>query len=85
MGNIKGKSGVFTPAQESLYENLIGGISKDIGRMEGDSLSVAFKISQIYREKLYGVEGYQNIYDLVKDKFGLSRGICNNYICPREI
>ncbi len=83
--NAEGGSGAFTPAQESLYKNLIGGIAGDIGRMEGGSLSAAFKISRIYREKLYGVEGYRNIYDLAKDKFSLARGTCNNLIniCSR--
>lgn len=79
------KSVVFTPAQESLYENLISGIAKDISRTEGGSLSAAFKISQIYREMLYGVEGYKNIYELAKDKFGMARSTCYHFIdvCSR--
>lgn len=70
----------FSSAERERYRTLCEEIGKEISKVEHAALSIALKINMIYRNKLYQVGNYANIYDMVSAEFGLGRASCNNYI-----
>ena len=71
---------VFTKEEKTLYRRLLKGIDSDITKVQKSYLDIAFKLHQIYNSKLYEIDGFKNIYDLAKTKYGLARGTCSDYI-----
>lgn len=76
---------VFTEQEKKLYGTLRKGINNELCKVEKSYLNIAFKLNRIYKEKLYKLGDYQNIYDFAKSEYSLARGTCNNYIniCAR--
>lgn len=55
-------------------------ITIEIGKVEQSFLNIAFSIFWLHDNVGYKPLGYDNIYDLAKDRFCISRGTCCNYI-----
>lgn len=70
----------FSATDYRNYDKFCNAINKDLTKIEGAFLSIATNLYNIYTKELYKIENYENIYDMASEKFGLSRGSCNNYI-----
>lgn len=55
-------------------------IQKELHAINKSMLGIAFNIHWIYENNGYKLDGFQNIYDFAKEKFGISRGTVSNYI-----
>lgn len=48
--------------------------------MENSYLQTAFALHAIYKNKLYQLDNFKNIYDFAKENYSIARGTCNNFI-----
>ena len=48
--------------------------------MENSYLQTAFALHAIYKNKLYRLDNFKNIYDFAKENYTIARGTCNNFI-----
>lgn len=55
-------------------------ITEAYKKMEGCYLSTAYALHNIYKNQLYKLEGYKNIYDFAKENYNIARGTCSNFI-----
>lgn len=69
-----------TAEEKRLYNLYKKQIDKAYKKMEGCYLETAFALHSIYRNKLYKLEDYKNIYDFAKENYSIARGTCNNFI-----
>lgn len=76
---------IFSKQEKQLYKMLLRRIDSELRKVEKSFLIIAFKLHRIYKERLYKIGDYQNIYDFAKNEYSLARGTCNNYIniCER--
>lgn len=71
---------IFSPENVKAYEDYCNGIDKEIGKVNISYLAIATKVYAIRHKKLFQIENYANVYDMAQEKYGFSRGTCNNYI-----
>lgn len=70
----------FVQAEKDIYKKELKFITRELGKVESSFLNIGFSLNRIYSNRLYAIDGYSNIYELAKDKFGLARGTVNNFI-----
>lgn len=55
-------------------------LDNEVSNVNQSMLKIAFQIHWIYEHTVYQDLGYNNIYDFVNERYGMSRGSCSNYI-----
>lgn len=75
----------FNDEDRKCYRQFCKDINSHLTKIKTSFLAIASTLYNIYKRKLYKIEGYRNIYDMAKDKFQISRGLCHEYIsiCDR--
>lgn len=63
-----------------LYKRFKCQIDKAYQSMENSYLQTAFALHAIYKNKLYQLDNFKNIYDFAKENYSIARGTCNNFI-----
>ena len=63
-----------------LYKRFKCQIDKAYQNMENSYLQTAFALHAIYKNKLYRLDNFKNIYDFAKENYSIARGTCNNFI-----
>lgn len=63
-----------------LYKRFKCQIDKAYQSMENSYLQTAFALHAIYKNKLYQLDNFKNIYDFAKENYSMARGTCNNFI-----
>lgn len=63
-----------------LYKRFKCQIDKAYQNMENSYLQTAFALHAIYKNKLYRLDNFKNIYDFAKENYTIARGTCNNFI-----
>lgn len=63
-----------------LYKRFKCQIDKAYQSMENSYLQTAFALHAIYKNKLYQLDKFKNIYDFAKENYSIARGTCNNFI-----
>lgn len=65
---------------KTRFTQLTNSLKKDFKKYEQTTLSIAFKLHEIFVNKLYKYGEYKNIYDFAQMNFNLSRGACHQAI-----
>ena len=75
----------FNDEDRKCYKKFCKDIDSHLKKIKTSFFAIASTLYNIYKRKLYEIEGYSNIYDMAKDKFQISRGLCHEYIsiCDR--
>lgn len=75
----------FNDEDRKCYKKFCKDIDSHLTKIKTSFLAIASTLYNIYKRKLYEIEDYNNIYDMAKDKFQISRGLCHEYIsiCDR--
>lgn len=75
----------FNDEDRKCYRQFCKDINSHLKKIKTSFFAIASTLYNIYKRKLYEIEGYSNIYDMAKDKFQISRGLCHEYIsiCDR--
>ncbi len=75
----------FNDEDRKCYKKFCKDIDSHLTKIKTSFLAIASTLYNIYKRKLYEIEDYSNIYDMAKDKFQISRGLCHEYIsiCDR--
>ncbi len=73
-------STTFTKAEEQKFNKFVTRIESAYKATNKSMLDIAGSIAAIAENKLFRVDGYQNIYDLCKERFGISRGTVSNCV-----
>lgn len=63
-----------------LYKRFKCQIDKAYQSMENSYLQTAFALHAIYKNKLYRLDNFKNIYDFAKENYSIARGTCSNFI-----
>ncbi|SHK99465.1 hypothetical protein [Hespellia stercorisuis] len=71
---------LFSKADKQKYNRILKSIDTELNKVEKSYLAIAFKVHALYKDKLFEIDGFKNIYELAQEKYNLSRGTCNNYI-----
>lgn len=66
------------------YEVHMRNIKSGLSNMKKNYIKVAYALYEIKKDRLFTCDNYRNIYDFAKEKFGLSRGVCSEYINVAE-
>ncbi len=70
----------FSKEEENIYRNLDGLIYDRMADMQRSSFDIAYAVYSIYSKAYYKIDGYKNIYDYARERYGISRGTTNNFI-----
>lgn len=62
------------------YKKDVALIRRELGKVESSFLNIGFSLHRIYKSGGFSCDGYANVYEFAKDKFGLARGTTNNFI-----
>lgn len=62
------------------YHEICNNIQTELCKVETSYLTIACDFYAIRHKKLFQIDNYANAYDMALEKYGLSRGTCNNYI-----
>lgn len=75
----------FNAEDKDIYKKSCKNISNNLKTAKKAIFVIAITLYNIHKRKLYEIENYSNIYDMAKDKFNISRGLCHEYIsiCDR--
>lgn len=80
MNNIVSKKGNFSTEYVKLYKKSVANIDTAYAQVEQSALDIAFALYPIYKNNLFQIDGYNNIYELAKEKWNISPGSCNELI-----
>lgn len=70
----------FCKEQKDRYSFLDGIIYDRMNDMQKSSFDIAYSLYMIYSNAYYKIDGYKNIYDYARERYGISRGTTNNFI-----
>ena len=70
----------FSKDQKDAYSLLDGIIYDRMNDMQKSSFDIAYALHSIYCNNYYKIDGYKNIYDYARERYGISRGTTNNFI-----
>lgn len=68
------------PADVKKLEAAVNRVQKKIDKIAKSYIEIIGDVALLYEDKNFKALGYKNIYDLAKDKFGMSRGTVNNLL-----
>ena len=68
------------PAELKKLEAAVTRVQKKIDKIAKSYIEIIGDVALLYEDKNFKTLGYKNIYDLAKDKFGMSRGTVNNLL-----
>ena len=68
------------PADVKKLEAAVNRVQKKIDKIAKCYIEVIGDVALLYEDKNFKALGYKNIYELAKDKFGMSRGTVNNLL-----
>ena len=68
------------PADVKKLEAAVNRVQKKIDKIAKSYIEIIGDVALLYEDKNFKTLGYKNIYDLAKDKFGMSRGTVNNLL-----
>ena len=68
------------PADVKKLEAAVNRVQKKIDKIAKCYIEVIGDVALLYDDKNFKALGYKNIYDLARDKFGMSRGTVNNLL-----
>lgn len=68
------------PADVKKLEAAVNRVQKKIDKIAKCYIEVIGDVALLYEDKNFKALGYKNIYDLARDKFGMSRGTVNNLL-----
>lgn len=71
---------IFSEKEKTLYNENKSKLKELYNSIEKDFLNMAFLLYPIYKNELYKIEGYSNIYDFARENLELSRGTCCEFI-----
>lgn len=83
MTKVKEEQGtdiIVTKAMETKWTTLNKTIETNYKKVEGSYLAIAGALAQIHAQKLFQIEGYQNVYDYSSDMWGMARGTTSDLI-----
>lgn len=70
----------FSKEQKDDYSRLDGIIYDRMRDMQKSSFDIAFAVHGIYQNNYYKIDGYKNIYEYSRERYGIARGTTNNFI-----
>lgn len=71
---------IFSKEQKDAYSRLDGLIYERMNDMKKSSFDIAFALYVIYENGYFKIDGYKNIYDYARERYGIARGTTNNFI-----
>lgn len=71
---------VIQPEVMSEFKKRCQLITRELKKVESSFLNIGFSLHWIYRTGAYQAMNYDTVYSFAKDKFGIARGTCNNFI-----
>lgn len=75
-----GTAPAFSKEQKDTYSRLDGLIYDRMNDMKKSSFDIAFALHIIYENGYFKIDGYKNIYDYARERYGIARGTTNNFI-----
>lgn len=77
---VKGDIVPFPKDVIQSYEAICSHIHTELDKAETSYLVIARELYVIRHKKLFQIENYASVYEMAQEKYGFSRGACNNYI-----